>query len=40
MDPRALATAIESDRAAGMVPVMVAATAGTTNAGMIDPLAA
>ncbi len=40
MDPQALATAIEADRAAGCVPVMVAATAGTTNAGMIDPLPA
>ena len=40
MDADALAAAIESDRAAAMVPVMVAATAGTTNAGMIDPLAA
>jgi glutamate/tyrosine decarboxylase-like PLP-dependent enzyme len=38
MDPDALAAAIEADRAAGMAPVMVAATAGTTNAGMIDPL--
>jgi glutamate/tyrosine decarboxylase-like PLP-dependent enzyme len=34
----ALANAIAADRAAGHVPVMVAATAGTTNAGMIDPL--
>jgi aromatic-L-amino-acid decarboxylase len=40
MDPRALAAMIEADRAAGMTPVMIAATAGTTNAGMIDPLAA
>jgi glutamate/tyrosine decarboxylase-like PLP-dependent enzyme len=39
MDPQALARAVEADRAAGMAPVMVAATAGTTNAGMIDPLA-
>ncbi len=29
---------IASDRAAGCVPVLIAATAGTTNAGMIDPL--
>jgi glutamate/tyrosine decarboxylase-like PLP-dependent enzyme len=28
-----------ADRAQGCVPVMIAATAGTTNAGMIDPLA-
>jgi glutamate/tyrosine decarboxylase-like PLP-dependent enzyme len=40
LDPDALSRMIESDRAAGSVPVMVAATAGTTNAGMIDPLAA
>lgn len=36
----ALNDAIARDRAAGAVPVMVAATAGTTNAGMIDPLTA
>jgi glutamate/tyrosine decarboxylase-like PLP-dependent enzyme len=40
MDLAALAAAIETDRAGGAVPVMIAATAGTTNAGMIDPLAA
>jgi glutamate/tyrosine decarboxylase-like PLP-dependent enzyme len=40
MDPRALAAAIALDRTQGRVPVMVAATAGTTAAGMIDPLAA
>ena len=39
MDPNALAEAIEADRARARVPVMIAATAGTTNAGMIDPLA-
>jgi glutamate/tyrosine decarboxylase-like PLP-dependent enzyme len=38
MDPTALARAIAEDRAAGAVPVMVVATAGTTGAGMIDPL--
>ena len=38
MDPGALRRAIAQDRAAGAVPVMVAATAGTTAAGMIDPL--
>jgi aromatic-L-amino-acid/L-tryptophan decarboxylase len=40
LDPAALAAAVGADRAAGMVPVMLVATAGTTNAGMIDPLAA
>jgi aromatic-L-amino-acid/L-tryptophan decarboxylase len=40
LDPAALASAIAADRATGRVPVMVVATAGTTNAGMIDPLAA
>jgi glutamate/tyrosine decarboxylase-like PLP-dependent enzyme len=38
MDPQALMRAITEDRANGAVPVMVAATAGTTGAGMIDPL--
>src|SRR5262249_7348921 len=40
MDPGALRDALAADRDAGCVPVMIAATAGTTNAGMIDPLAA
>lgn len=40
MDPLALERAIREDRAAGWVPVLVAATAGTTGGGMIDPLAA
>ncbi len=40
MDPAALIAAIAADRAAGCIPVMVVATAGTTNAGMVDPLAA
>jgi len=40
MDPDALSDAMKADRAQGCVPVMVAATAGTTNAGMIDPLSA
>jgi glutamate/tyrosine decarboxylase-like PLP-dependent enzyme len=39
MDPNALKDAIAADRARGRVPVMIVATAGTTNAGMIDPLA-
>jgi glutamate/tyrosine decarboxylase-like PLP-dependent enzyme len=40
MDPQALQRAIAEDRAAGAVPVMVVATAGTTGGGMIDPLRA
>jgi glutamate/tyrosine decarboxylase-like PLP-dependent enzyme len=40
MHPQALSDAIGNDRARGCVPFMIAATAGTTNAGMIDPLAA
>jgi len=38
MDPKALQRAIAEDRAAGAVPVMIVATAGTTGGGMIDPL--
>jgi glutamate/tyrosine decarboxylase-like PLP-dependent enzyme len=38
MDAGSLALAIAADRAQGGVPVMVVATAGTTAAGMIDPL--
>jgi aromatic-L-amino-acid decarboxylase len=38
MDARALEQQIRADRAQGMTPVLVAATAGTTGAGMIDPL--
>ena len=38
MDPIALERAIAEDRAQGVVPVMVVATAGTTGGGMIDPL--
>jgi glutamate/tyrosine decarboxylase-like PLP-dependent enzyme len=38
MDPAALDAAITADLAAGHVPVMIAATAGTTGGGMIDPL--
>jgi aromatic-L-amino-acid/L-tryptophan decarboxylase len=34
----ALEAAIAADRAAGCVPVLIVASAGTTNAGMIDPL--
>jgi glutamate/tyrosine decarboxylase-like PLP-dependent enzyme len=40
IDPGALAAAIATDRDQGSVPVMIGATAGTTNAGMIDPLTA
>lgn len=40
IDPQQLAAAIAGDVASGNVPVMIAATAGTTNAGMIDPLPA
>ena len=38
MDAEALRRCIATDRAAGHVPVMVVATAGTTGGGMIDPL--
>jgi glutamate/tyrosine decarboxylase-like PLP-dependent enzyme len=40
MDMNALGDAIKADLADCYVPVMIAATAGTTNAGMIDPLLA
>ncbi len=40
MDARALAAMIADDKARGCVPVLIVATAGTTNAGMVDPLAA
>ena len=39
MDADVLAAMIAADRTAGCVPVMLVATAGTTGAGMIDPLA-
>ena len=38
MCPAALARAIEADRAAGRHPLMVAASAGTTAVGSVDPL--
>jgi glutamate/tyrosine decarboxylase-like PLP-dependent enzyme len=40
MDADALACTLNADLEGGCIPVMIAATAGTTNAGMIDPLAA
>jgi glutamate/tyrosine decarboxylase-like PLP-dependent enzyme len=40
LDPAKLRHAIAEDRAAGAVPVMIVATAGTTGSGMIDPLTA
>lgn len=39
LDIAALGRAIETDRAAGIAPTVVCATAGTTNTGSIDPLA-
>jgi glutamate/tyrosine decarboxylase-like PLP-dependent enzyme len=39
MDPAALSRAIAEDRAQNCRPVMIVATAGTTGAGMVDPLA-
>jgi len=38
MDPQALADAVAHDRRNGITPVLIAATAGTTAGGMIDPL--
>ncbi len=38
MDVRALAAAVGEDRRRGTVPVLISATAGTTGAGMVDPL--
>lgn len=39
MRPDALEEAIEQDRRAGFAPFLVVATAGTTNAGVLDPIA-
>jgi aromatic-L-amino-acid/L-tryptophan decarboxylase len=39
LDVEALGTAIAADRAAGLTPMAVAASAGTVNTGAIDPLA-
>jgi aromatic-L-amino-acid decarboxylase len=38
MDPAALQTAVASDRARGMRPFLVVASAGTINTGVVDPL--
>ncbi|MGH8328747.1 MAG: pyridoxal phosphate-dependent decarboxylase family protein, partial [Steroidobacteraceae bacterium] len=38
MDVRALAEAVREDRRHGVLPVLISATAGTTGAGMVDPL--
>src|SRR5256885_594241 len=38
MDARALAQRVAQDRQQGLVPVLISATAGTTGAGMVDPL--
>src|ERR1700728_5473696 len=38
MDAVALAQMLQGDRAQGLVPVLISTTAGTTGAGMIDPL--
>jgi glutamate/tyrosine decarboxylase-like PLP-dependent enzyme len=40
MDPSALSDALRADCAQACIPVLIAATAGTTNAGMIDPMIA
>jgi aromatic-L-amino-acid/L-tryptophan decarboxylase len=40
MDVAALEHAIRRDRVAGLIPICVASTAGTTNTGAIDPLIA
>ncbi|HEV7138327.1 MAG TPA: pyridoxal-dependent decarboxylase [Steroidobacteraceae bacterium] len=38
MDARALAEAVREDRRRGTLPVLISTTAGTTGAGMVDPL--
>jgi glutamate/tyrosine decarboxylase-like PLP-dependent enzyme len=40
LDVLALENAVRADKAAGVIPVLIAATAGTTGGGMIDPLGA
>ncbi len=39
MDPQALRDAVAQDRAAGRIPWLLVASAGTTDAGSVDPLA-
>jgi len=39
LDPRALERALDADRARGIRPVAIVATAGTVNTGAIDPIA-
>lgn len=39
LDPERLEAMIREDRAAGRLPFLIAATGGTTNAGVIDPIA-
>ncbi|MFN2523303.1 MAG: aspartate aminotransferase family protein [Mycobacteriales bacterium] len=38
LDPAALREAIDEDRAAGLIPFMAVASAGTINTGVVDPL--
>ncbi|MBI4730389.1 MAG: aminotransferase class V-fold PLP-dependent enzyme [Acidobacteria bacterium] len=38
MDPEALRRAVRADRAAGLRPFLVVASAGTTNTGAVDPI--
>jgi glutamate/tyrosine decarboxylase-like PLP-dependent enzyme len=39
LNPQALATQVTADKSAGIVPILISSTAGTTGAGMVDPLA-